>query len=164
MSTIFSELETTVSENCSIYFRVNSLRESLGETILRLMAKEGIANPKALAEKAKLSAPGVRKIIAGENDVMLDSLVAIAGALNTDVPELLIEAMRVNPDTKAIREHRADRITAKLSTLPPELQTAIESQINALIKTKGASPQIPRALRDDEKRKPSGRAIGRKAS
>src|SRR5688500_924693 len=106
MSTRISLKETRVSGNCCIWFGVNSLQQRLAQAINRHM---GDRNPNDLARKVKdeITSAGIRKVLKGESDVRLETLVVLAKALDTTAPLLLLEAMRGEEDEQA-DERNAD--------------------------------------------------------
>jgi hypothetical protein len=103
MSTTISKKETLVSGNCCIWFGVNSLQQRLAQVISRRM---GDQNPNDLARKVRdeITSAGIRKVLKGESDVRLETLVVLAKALDTTAPLLLLEAMSGEDGVEATPE------------------------------------------------------------
>ena len=140
MSTTICKKETLVSENSGIYFGVNSLQRNLAETIVRRMKALDDINPYEVARRAheQITAAGIRKIMKGETNITLDSLVIIAEALDTSAVELLAEALGGAAQKSAgVQEASAVRIMGKIRSLPSEIQKSLEIQIAALGKAYG---------------------------
>lgn len=102
---------------------MNSLRQKLAGVISRRM---GDLNPNDVARKshAGITAPGLRKILKGESDLKVETLVVIAKALGATAPELLVEALKENPadvgDAKSTVEHA--RLIEMYSDIPRQCQ------------------------------------------
>lgn len=113
MSTKISIKETFVSGNCCIWFGVNSLPQRLAQVIHRHM---GDRNPNDLARKVKgeITSAGIRKVLKGESDVRLETLVVLAKALDTTAPLLLLEAMRDEEGEREDEKAQAERAKVEL--------------------------------------------------
>src|SRR5688572_21734367 len=100
MSTTFFIKETTVAGNSGMYSVVNSLRERLAGALSRRM---GDLNPNDVARKSQpgITSAGIRKILKGESDLKVETLVILAKAVGTTAPEILVEALTEERDDMA---------------------------------------------------------------
>jgi transcriptional regulator with XRE-family HTH domain len=132
MSTKFFKKETPFSKNSGIYFGVNSLRRALAEVIKARMARAGELNPNQLAIRTDVSAPAIRKVLSGEHGMMVETLVTIAGALDTTAPELLLEALypgSLAPVRTKIEHHQ---IIENFDSLPRAYQQVVLDLLTVL--------------------------------
>lgn len=76
----------------------------------------GDKNPNDLARKARdeITSAGIRKVLKGESDVRLETLVVLAKALDTTAPLLLLEAMSGEEDEHEDEKAHAERAKVEL--------------------------------------------------
>jgi hypothetical protein len=154
MSTPFFNMETCVSENCSIFRSVNSLRKRLAETIGRKMEQAGYnANEIERRSRSRITAPGVRKVLSGESGVLVETLVTLARAIDTTAPELLAEALSLEMGESAERVARAAgeaRLLAHYNALPPAQRRDAEAVVAGLARLHGGGADTVEIAEVDE--------------
>ncbi len=96
----------------------------------------GEMNPYDVARRAnnRITPQGVSKIVKGESDLKVDTLVLLATALNTTAPELLLRALEphegATPDAKAQVEHK--QIIEDYDDIPPQCQKDVRDLLRVL--------------------------------
>lgn len=133
-----------------MYSGVNSLRTKLASAITRRM---GESNPNDVARRTHptITSAGIRKILKGESDLKVETLVILAKAVGTTAPELLVEALEENPadlgDAKSTVEHA--RLIEMYSDIPRQCQKDVMDLLAVLQRNHSISA---RRGRHDERR------------